>query len=188
MPDTTRDQQIETWTETLRAQHTRIETLIHSLSAQQFHHRSQPKTWSIAQQLDHLRSSNSKIAPKILAAAEAAGAAPPNASPWRPSLFERQFLRMVSDNPPVPVPVPPMYLPADQPDPEAILSGCWQSLQSFEETLRIARSADILRIKITSPAAKWMRLTIGCWIQGTTIHNNYHLGCAERLAAALREK
>ena len=178
-------EQIDHWKQDIEAIISRGTRLINGLDSRSFNFKLSPDRWSVAQCISHLNKVNLLLAPAFREGLEKA---PKNETKrlWKPGKFESIFLKVVSPNPPFPVPVPPPYIPELTAEPEESLEIFIQTHKDLLACLETARNIDVSKYKITSPAAKFIKLTVGGWYEGNCIHDNYHLGQAEKVLEEVR--
>src|SRR5438132_2992752 len=133
-------------------------------------------TWSIAQILDHLNRVGIASVPLFeTSIAELAARGARASGPFRYSVFERLFIRILSPNPPFKVPVPPDYAPSLQPDEIGRSLPSFIELQgSLLSCLERASGLDLRADRIASPVDRRMRLSLGAWLHATVAHEQYH--------------
>ncbi len=169
------------WRESLRRMPKRAEDLCEGLADEQLNWRPGKDRWSIAQCLDHLNRANGKIAAQLEAGirdAKQSGKAA--AGPWKPGWLEKLFIRMVGANPPMGVksPVPPDFIPAERASREEVLPAFGSLHERFLACLDEVEQAGLVRVKISSPVSKLVKVSLGSWFAATIEHDLYHLGQA----------
>lgn len=133
-------------------------------------------TWSIATTLDHLNKTNGAIMPLYhKAVAELKTKNLQGTADIRFNRFERFAISIVSPNPPFKVPVPPVFMPkvSDVDGKEALQ----RFLTQHREIKRIMANAagyDVMRVKIVSPASKYIHLRFGTELDALSSHDLYH--------------
>jgi hypothetical protein len=142
-----------------------------------FARRAAPDSWSVAEQLDHLTQVASRLVPMVdTALAENAVA---DERPFRARLVERFFVRMAGANPPIPVPVPPLYEPKPTGRREDDLAAFVAAHRALGARFEQASQSGRLCVVVTSPAMASLRLRLGAWVLAMNAHVDYHLTRAE---------
>jgi hypothetical protein len=136
-----------------------------------------PDVWSIAQVLDHMNAVARLALPVYeKGIAELRGRNDLSDGPFHYSVPERLFLKVVSPNARLRVPVPAVYLPAT--DPAALAEAVPEFLRHQDRLQALLASASGLNltgIKVGSPADPRMKFSLGVWIHGAVTHEQYHL-------------
>ncbi len=143
----------------------------------QINWRSDPATWSVAQQLEHLVLSNRPYA-KILD--RLAGSAGPAKKVYQAGFWGRFMLKAVSPEELMPAPVPKPLIPSEEPIPASILEDFLSLQVEFLNTVSKWEGKD-LNVAISSPFAWFVRLKIGDVLQMNPLHNERHLRKAFRV-------
>jgi hypothetical protein len=153
-----------------------VETLTDGLSDEQLRWSPDQKRWSIGQVLDHLNKVAEPLLPRLDAAIETARRHGLTGSPpFKYSLLERFFIRILSPNPPFKFPVPPMFIPAEAQD----LAGVGPKFLEYQDSLKNAivnsEGLDLKKPRIASAANSRLSLCLGAWLESTVAHEQYHL-------------
>ncbi len=139
--------------------------------------------WSILECMEHLcivgelilprmRQSISKIKQRSL---ESAG-------PFKYNIVERFFIRCLSPNTPVSMPVPPPYNPREAAaNPDKIWERFFALQINLHECIEDANGYNLKRSSFSSPVSPLTRFTLGAWMEGTVAHERYHWGQIEAL-------
>ena len=154
------------------------------LTNEQFNWRPEPGSWSIAECLDHLNATGSKLLPGMDAAIERARKRGKAASgPFSYGWFDNWFIRGTG---PMPenskgMKSPKQYAPgADQPI-ERVLPAFLELQDQLIQRLHAANGLDLARIKISSPILRLLRISLGAWFAATAGHQERHLNQARRV-------
>jgi hypothetical protein len=154
------------------------------LTNEQFNWRPEPGRWSIAECLDHLHSTGSKLLPAMDAAIERARNRGKSASaPFRYGWFDNWFIRGTGPMPATGKGMkhPKQYAPrADQPV-ERVLPAFLELQDQLIQRLHAANGLDLARIKISSPILRLLRISLGAWFAATAGHQERHLEQARRV-------
>jgi hypothetical protein len=153
-----------------------VETITVRLSDEQLHWSPDKNRWSIGQILDHLNKVADPLLPKLNEEIETARKNGITGSPpFKYSLIERFFIRILSPNPPFKIPVPPMFVPASPQE----LFGVVPKFLGYQDSLREAvvnsEGLDLKKPRFASPANKRLSLCLGAWFESTIAHEQYHL-------------
>jgi hypothetical protein len=172
-----RDRQFSAAKDTARA-------LTEGLTDAQFNWRPEPGRWSIAECLDHLTATGSKLLPGMDAAIERARARGKAASgPFSYGWFDNWFIRGTGPMPATSKGMkhPKQYAPkADQPV-ERALPAFLELQDQLIQRLHAANGLDLARIKISSPILRLLRISLGAWFAATAGHQERHLEQARRV-------
>jgi hypothetical protein len=154
-----------------------VETLTANLTVEQLSWSPTPDVWPIALCLDHLNRVGYAVLPLMESAIqELHRRGRRHGGPFRYNWLERLFLRMVGPNPPFRSPVPPLYEPHLEPEQVGEVIPRFLSLQeSLVQCLIQANGYHLKAIKMTSPANRLLRGSLGVWLEGTILHERYHL-------------
>ena len=145
----------------------------------------EPGRWGIAQCFDHLATTFAAYE-RGLADAFARGARrgpPPTVARYRPTWVGRFMIRTLGPEVRMPFRVPKVF------DPGVVaragsLDRFVASQHAFEEAIERARVVDIAAIRLTSPAAWFVRYSLGDALTIVTGHVERHLAPARRVREA----
>lgn len=161
------------------------EAMAGTLTPAQWNWSPAPDKWSLAQILDHLNKTGHLVLPRFETALESLRAQNLlSDGPFRYRLIDRWFLRILSPNPPLKVPVPAIFAP--NADPAALTDALPTFLALQERLLRFVAAAngfDLGRVKVPSPVSPLVRLSLGAFLEGTAGHEQYHWLQAQALRA-----
>ncbi len=157
------------------------------LSADQFNQAPAPGSWSVGQCLDHLNEAGGLLVPRLEAAIERAQREGPfGDGPFRYGLFSRWFIRMMEPGSRFNIPAPSGYAPATEPlDPEAVGTAFAALQDRLIACTERADGLNLRRIRVGSPLASWLRLSLGAWLEATAAHQRRHLQQVHRALQAL---
>ena len=158
------------------AQHRESERVISTLTLEQWIWSPDTQTWNIALILDHLNILSNLMLPKIDDAIGKLRADNLRSDgPFHYNLMERLFIRILSPDPPFKVPVPPLYVPKIHADPATEIGPNFlENQRRFLRGLEDGNGLDWKKIKISSSAFGWMKLTLGGWLEANVAHEQYH--------------
>ena len=154
------------------------------LTDEQFNWRPEPGRWSIAECLDHLNTTGSKLLPGMDAAIERARERERTGSgPFRYGWLSRWFIRA---NAPLPadgkgMKTPKLYKPTADQLVGRVLPAFVELQDQLIERLRAANGLDLARVKVASPVTKLLRISLGAWFAATAAHQERHLEQARRV-------
>ncbi|HZP83709.1 MAG TPA: DinB family protein [Chthonomonadaceae bacterium] len=161
------------------------EALAGGLTPAQWNWSPAPDQWSLAQILDHLNKTGHQVLPRFETALESLRAQNLRSdAPFRYSLVDRWFLRILRPNPPMKVPVPAIFVP--NADPAALTDTLPTFLALQDKLLQFVEAAngfDLGRVKVPSPVSPLVRLSLGAYLEGTAGHEQYHWLQARALRA-----
>jgi len=140
--------------------------------------RPDPQSWSVADCLDHLCVTGRKILPRIGAGIERArDQGWYSDGPFRYSMLGNWFVR---ESGPQGYPgrkyiTPKLYRPAREWPFEEIVRSFTHLQDDILNRIREANGINLGRVKIASPAAWWIRLSLGQWLELIAGHQERHL-------------
>jgi hypothetical protein len=163
----------------------RVEKVTANVSEEALLWTPSPKVWSMAQILEHLNRAGYGIVPGMEQAVETLNAENKrNSGPFKYSLMERMFIRMVSPNPPFKSPVPPAFEPSvSQVDLKEALPKFLALQDKLIESMTSASGLDLKAATIPSVVNARMKFCLGAWYHATVAHEQYHLLQLEALKA-----
>ena len=154
------------------------------LTDAQFNWRPEPGRWSIAECLDHLNTTGSKLLPGMDAAIERARERGRTGSgPFLYGWLSRWFIR---GNQPLPadgkgMKTPKLYTPAADQSVGRVLPAFLDLQDQLIERLHAANGLDLARVKVASPVTQLLRISLGAWFAATAAHQERHLQQAQRV-------
>ncbi len=160
--------------------------LIDGLSEEQFHWSPEPGRWSMAQCFDHMNVSNTLLRKTFESAvADGKRRGVLGDGPYVYGFLARYFMKMVA--PPVKrrFKAPKSFAPGPKKTLAEIREEWEQTHADLDQVLRSASGVDIARVKVTSPAASFIRYSLGAgfWIQ--TAHDRRHIWQAREVRNAV---
>ena len=158
--------------EVLRA----AEALFASLSPEQLTWKSNRKVWSIYECFDHLLVTNSLYLPRIEEAIRRnVVAGEVNPAPFKPSWFGRKFVESMRPGSRVKVRTFKIFKPRSGFAGPAIVQEFMEQQQQLLNLIRQADRCDINGAKISSPANRFIRLSVGEALSMLVAHEQRHL-------------
>jgi uncharacterized damage-inducible protein DinB len=156
--------------------------LVTPLSDEQFTWRPAPSSWSVAQCLDHLNAVAREYLPMLdegVANAVRRGMYTPG--PYVYNWIGRLMVYLVKPTTRMRGKAPPTFLPAEGRRREEILAAFRAYQVQYVDRLRQANGLDLARARVTSPAARWIRMPLGSAFAMTIAHEQRHLAQARRV-------
>lgn len=157
-------------------------SLVAGLSDAQFNWRPQPGAWSIAECLAHLNVAGQMYLPVVdrrIKGAREGGLV--GAGPYRHGLLGKVIVRTAEPPARLKFKAPKSFTPM----PEHLLSVIEPAFMSLQEQfvarLRAANGLDLGRVKVVSPASRFIRLTLGQTFALLAAHERRHLWQARQV-------
>ncbi len=158
------------------------ENLVHDLEEPQFNWRPEPNRWAIGDCFEHLNVTARLYWPILAQAINRArieGILSPG--PFKHSWLGNRFIGSLEPPPRIRFKAPRSFRPlANQPAAQV-----WTQFLSFQdrllELIREANGVDLVRIKVQSPAFKFLKLTLGQAFAMTAAHERRHLWQARQV-------
>ncbi len=152
------------------------EALVTPLSDTQFNWRPEPGAWSVAECIEHLNVTARLYLPKLdQGIAEAIRRGQYGEGPFRYSFVGRWMTG--SQEPPAKFKVraPKTFHPAPT-RPRGEIMAAFRAYQvQYIDRLRQANGLDLARARVSSPAATWLRFSLGSGFALMTAHERRHL-------------
>jgi hypothetical protein len=149
------------------------------LSEEQARERPDPTSWSVGECVDHLCVVGRKLLPRIDAGlTKAREKGWYSDGPFRYSWWGNWFVRAsgAGDYPPKQkVKTPKLYRPVHEWPVEELVRSFTHLQDEYLSRIRTANGIDLARVKITSPAARLLRLSLGQWLELLVGHQERHL-------------
>lgn len=146
------------------------------LTHQQFNWRPAPGAWSVGQCFDHLNGFNRRWLPILEEAIErgrAQGLLHPG--PYSYGFLSRWFLANVEPPAKRKFRAPRSFEPSRDCDVDAVMSEFAVLHERLEELLRTADGLDLARIRVRSPASRWIRFSLGMSFWLMAAHDRRHI-------------
>jgi len=147
--------------------------------------RPAPGSWSPAECVDHLTVSVRAALPALDRAIEGArshGWAA--AGPFRYGWFARWMVRSLDAPAQRRFKTFPVFLPAPGKPKNQVLDEFLRSSEALAERVRRSDGLDLKRAKVTSPASRFFRMSLGAYLAMLVAHDRRHLWQAGRALAA----
>lgn len=158
------------------------DALVAPLNDEQFVWQFAPRTWSIAQCLDHLNMTARAYLPALdegIAAAIRSGLY--GEGPFTYWWLARLFVRTMEPPPRLRMKTPRDFLPPPTRTRREIMSAFRAYQVQFVDRLRQANGLDLSRARVRSPAVSWIRMPLGAGFAAMTAHERRHLWQARRV-------
>ncbi|MEZ5063166.1 MAG: DinB family protein [bacterium] len=176
------DAELSAWVERLAGLRGRAERLFAGMAADAWNRASSAGGWSVAECAAHIVETNEKYLEPLraeIARGRAAGVT--GAPPFRYRWFGRWFVAQIE--PPVrrKLPAPEAFRPARRTYDPSIGREVLRTLDELANVMRSSAGLDRRRLRITSPAARFLRFDLGIGILLLIAHTDRHLGQIENL-------
>ena len=159
--------------------------LVAPLSDEQFTWRPAPDSWSVAQCIDHLNATAREYLPMLdegIASAIRRGMYTPG--PFAYNWVGRLAVHVVKPTTRMRARAPKAFLPAEGRRREEIVAAFRAYQVQYVDRLRQASGLDLARARVTSPAARWIRIPLGSGFAMMIAHEQRHLAQARRVLEA----
>ena len=177
--------QLQDWKEQFESLKNEAQGLTGGLTPAQFNWHPKTGSWSIAECIDHLNVIGHQMLPlmdKALKEARQKGITGP--APYNLGIVGRWFSQ--SQEPPVrrKFKTSKVYMPPPNRSMEEVVPAFLRLQDDMIDRLQKADGLDLLKIKITSPAMKIMRMNLAGWFAGLATHERRHLWQAHQVREA----
>lgn len=155
------------------------------LSDAQFAWQPAPEAWSVAQCLDHLNVVARQYLPMLdEGIADAIRRGLYSAGPYSYNWVGRLMVYLVEPTTRLRVKAPTTFRPAPG-RPRHDVTAAFRAYQvQYVDRLRQANGLDLARARVTSPAARWIRMPLGSGFAMMVAHERRHLAQARRVLSA----
>ncbi len=139
--------------------------------------------WCILECIEHLNIVGELSLPRIRRSIDKLHAKYMHSSgPFNYNFIERYFIKFLSPNTPMSMPVPPPYNPKiASADPDKIWVRFFTLQKDLEKCIQDANGFNLKKVSFSSPISPITRFTLGAWIEGLVAHERYHWGQVEAL-------
>jgi len=146
------------------------------LSDLQFAWQPSADTWSVAQCIEHLNVTARVYLPKLdEAIADAIRRGLYGSGPFHYSLLGRWFTRLQEPPPRFKLRAPNAFTPP-APRTRAEIMAAFKAYQvQYVDRLRQANGLDLARARVSSPASRWLRMSLGSGFAVMAAHERRHL-------------
>jgi hypothetical protein len=169
----------------LEANSRRARAIAEPLDAAALAWRPAPKSWSIAECLDHLVVTTEVFLPGLdRAAARARERRLLAPGPFALNRWGRLLVWYVEPPPPIRLPAPKPLRPVRRGSPELALQRFLASQELVSSRLPTLAGLDLARAVYVSPIARYIRMSLLAFLEVHTAHERRHLWQAERVRDA----
>ncbi len=162
-----------------------IRSLTDGLSDAQFNWRPDDDAWSVAECVDHLLAVGEAMVPLLRSAISIAREQGRTGDgPFSYGFFGNKFVQMAGEqkNPAKgKVKAPKLYMPGAEHEKEPLIARFIQLQDDLIACNRDAMGINLKRVKITSPAIRIIRLSLGQWFIMLPNHQKRHFQQARRV-------
>lgn len=156
--------------------------LARGLGDEQFNWRPEPGRWSIAECFDHLNVTADLYLPLIDAAIERGRAGRVyGRGPFRRTLFGKLFIRATEPPPKVKFKAPKDFRPGADKRTSDIVPAFAATQRRYLDSISAANGLHLSKIKVISPASRFVRLTLEEAIALMAAHERRHLWQARQV-------
>jgi hypothetical protein len=160
------------------------DALVAPLTDEQFHWQPRPESWSVAQCLEHLNATARAYLPMLdegIADAIRRGLYGPG--PFAYNVIGRFMTWIVSPTTRVKAKAPKPFQPVSGRPRQEVMAAFRAYQVQYIDRLRQANGLDLARARVSSPAAKWVRMPLGSGFKTMIAHEQRHLAQAQRVIA-----
>ncbi len=181
--------QIEQYANRFRSVRAEAQSLVAGVSDEVLLRPPEPGRWSAAQCFDHLNTVGwlllSRMERQINDAQEHG---PFGEEPFRYGFVSRTMIWLMQPTSNVPIPAPSSYTP-DAPftlQAHTVVTEFLQLQDDLVDCVHRSKGLDLRRVRVPSPAAPILTISLGAWYEATIAHERRHLAQAESAVAAVR--
>ena len=164
--------------------------IVSGLDHDQFNWRVEDGSWSVAECIDHLYQTGFHLKGALIPTIEAAHAAGKRAEgPFTYGPLQRFFVNSAGvpkDPKKGRLKAPKLYVPGSEFDADDLIPKFVKLQEDLIDVTRSAQGLDLKRIKVSSPAARIVRLSIGMWLKLIPNHQKRHFLQARRVRDTLQ--
>ena len=158
------------------------DALVAPLTEAQFNWQPAPGSWSVAQCIEHLNVVARLYLPKLdEGIADAIRRGLYAEGPFIYNWFGRFFVRTMEPPARVKVKAPKEFVPPPPRARQEIMAAFRAYQVQFIDRLRQANGLDLARARVTSPASRWIRMSLGSGFALMTAHERRHLWQARQV-------
>jgi len=155
------------------------------LSDAQFRWRPAPETWSVSDCLEHLNITARLYLPTLdEGISEAMHRGLYAEGPYRYNLLGRLLVKTTEPPARLRLKAPRPFQPESNRTRQGIMAAFRAYQVQYIDRLRQANGLDLARARVSSPAARWLRLPLGSAFALMTAHERRHLWQARRVVAS----
>ncbi len=158
------------------------EALFASLTPAQLTWQPAKKKWSILECFDHLLVTNGLYMERLYEAMQEGKITSAEAiAPFKPSMFGKWFIDSLRPHSKFKTRTLRMFKPASGPGDVAVPSRFIEQQKGLLRLIKLADQCDLNQKKLSSPANRFIRLSIGEALTLTVVHNQRHLLQAQNI-------
>jgi hypothetical protein len=158
------------------------DALVAPLSDAQFTWQPRPESWSVAQCVDHLNSTAREYLPMLdEGIADAIRRGLYNPGPYRYNWIGRVMTWVVDPDTRIRARAPKAFQPPVGRPRHDVMAAFRAYQVQYIDRLRQANGLDLARARVSSPAARWIRMPLGSGFAMTIAHERRHLQQARRV-------
>ena len=177
----------------------RADALVRRHTGEELHWKPSPKSWSMAECMEHMSTSLGLYLPSFEAVLR--GGAPKGEGPYAYGPFARGWIRLVGPGGPK-LPSPGSMRPraakhptgsgetnaGSLPDPDTLLAEFKGGNHRLAELIRASEGVDLARTRTRSPVIPVLRFSLGAWFETCVQHSRRHMDQAERISERISER
>lgn len=187
-PTTASSSQIERYAQDFRAIRNEAQSLAEGVPDEVLLRPPEPGRWSAAQCLDHLNTAGWLLLARMERQInDAKEHGPFGEGPFRYGFVSRTMIWLMQPTSNVPIPAPTSYKP-DAPSTlqaHAVVTEFLQLQDDLVDCVQRSKGLDLRRVRVPSPAAPILTISLGAWYEATIAHERRHLAQAEAAVAAV---
>jgi beta-N-acetylhexosaminidase len=156
--------------------------LLAGLTEEQVRWSPGPECWSVGDCLEHLTIVGSLVVTKIREAVDRGwkeGVI--GTGPYHYSWPGRMFIESLQPGSRIRVKTVRLYTPSQSLAKEELLKNFLEQQNGYRNAMTLANGLDLVRVKVASPANRWLRLSLGVWFAAMVAHEKRHLEQARRV-------
>ena len=161
------------------------DALVAPLSDEQFAWRPAPGAWSVSQCLDHLNATARQYLPALdEGVAEAIRRGLYGAGPYSYNWVGRLMVYFVDPSTRLRARAPEAFRPEPDRSRHDVMAAFRAYQVQYVDRLHQANGLDLARARVTSPAARWVRMPLGSAFSVIVAHERRHLAQSRRVLSA----
>lgn len=180
------DPQLQKLVEDIDAIRVESNTLLDPLDNDQLNWRPAPEKWSVAECFEHLAITGEMLVqPLYTAIGEAREKKIMRGGPYRHGFVGKMFINSLRPGSNSRVKTPAVYAPTggSSLDKEKLRRRFLVIQDQLRAIICEANGVDLEKVKVTSPAARLLKLNAATWLEATVVHEQRHLQQARRVIA-----
>ena len=171
---------LDAYAETYRRATADADALVAGLSPAQFNWKPDASSWSVAECLVHLNTTNAPYVEQMGALLKDGG--PRGGPPFRYGMLARLFIASTSPNVRLKSKTLPAMMPAtSQYGKPQVMAEFDRINEAFQQLIDQAEGLDVSKIRMRSPFLKVVRLPVGAFLEALAGHELRHIAQARRV-------